>query len=51
LEGLQDGSLVDVGVSFDEVIDKDLGVAASSTNQYIFGGNQLYMTDIFPNRK
>jgi hypothetical protein len=47
LEGLQHGSLVDVGVSFDEVIDKDLGVTASSTNQYILGGNLFYMMDIF----
>ena len=48
LEGLQDGSLVDVGVSFDEVIDKDLGVAASSTNQYILGGQPVLYDGYFP---
>jgi hypothetical protein len=48
LEGLQDGSLVDVGVSFDEVIDKDLGVTASSTNQYILGGQPVLYDGYFP---
>ena len=48
LEGLQNGSLVDVGVSFDEVIEKDLGVAASSTNQYILGGQPVLYDGYFP---
>jgi hypothetical protein len=48
LEGLQDGALVDVGVSFDEVIDKDLGVTTTSTNQYILGGQPVLYEGYFP---
>lgn len=48
LEGMQNGSLVDVGVSFDEVIDKDLGVTTTSTNQYILGGQPVLYEGYFP---
>jgi hypothetical protein len=48
LEGLQDGSLVDVGVSFDEMIDKDLGVTTTSTKQYILGGQPVLYDGYFP---
>jgi hypothetical protein len=48
LEGLQDGSLIKVGVSFDEVIDKDLGVTATSTDQYILGGQPVLYVGYFP---
>ena len=48
LEGLQDGSLVNVGVSFDEIIDKDLGVTATSANQYILGGQPVLYDGYFP---
>jgi hypothetical protein len=48
LEGLQDGALVDVGVSFDEVIEKDLGPTTTSTNQYILGGQPVLYEGYFP---
>ena len=48
LEGLQNGSLVDVGVSFDEVVDKDLGPTTTSTNQYILGGQPVLYEGYFP---
>jgi hypothetical protein len=48
LEGLQNGALVDVGVSFDEIIEKDLGVTTTSTNQYILGGQPVLYDGYFP---
>jgi hypothetical protein len=48
LEGLQNGSLVDVGVSFDEIIEKDLGVTTTSTNQHILGGQPVLYDGYFP---
>ena len=48
LEGLQNESLADVGVSFDEVIDKDLGPTATSTIQYILGAQPVLYDGYFP---
>ncbi|MGV7224292.1 MAG: hypothetical protein ACQ9MH_22595 [Nitrospinales bacterium] len=48
LDGLQNGSLVEVGVSFDEIIDKDLGVTATSDGQYIIGGQPVLYDGYFP---
>lgn len=51
LAGLQDGSLVDVGVSFDAKIEKDLPQISStvwSPNQYILGGQPVLTADYGP---
>lgn len=51
LSGLQDGSLVDVGVSFDAKIEKDLPQISPtvwSPKQYILGGRPVLTTDYGP---
>jgi hypothetical protein len=51
LVGLQDGSLVDVGVSFDPKIDRDLpqiSPTAWSPTQYILGGQPVLARDYGP---
>ena len=51
LAGLQDGSLVDVGVSFDAKIERDLqqiSPTAWSPDQYILGGKPVLTADYGP---